>query len=330
MKKQHAFIVRRFVLTLFSLYVILTFLFFLFRILPGDPASQVVSPRFGQAERRALLAQFGLDRPLHEQYLLYLKNFAAGDMGRSFQHNSPVLPFILDKTLNTIVITIPAVMLAFAIGPFIGASFAWRRGERLDNYGTAAVLVMYAAPIFWTGMLAIMVFSFWLGWLPSSGMREATYIETSLLGRFASVDFVQHAVLPLLIFAMWWLSIPVLIMRNNLIDVLDSDYMELKRAEGLSGNTLRYKHAMKNAMLPVVHYGALAIGFAFGGSVILETVFSWPGLGRAMWRAVLSNDFPVAQGSFFLLSVMIIGFNFLADILSVYIDPRVADEGGRK
>ena len=327
MKKQHAFILRRLALTLFSLYVIITFLFLLFRIIPGDPASQVVSPRFSKAQQEALLAQFGLNKPLHEQYLIYIKNFLVGDLGRSFQHNSAVLPFILDKALNTVVITIPAVMLAFITGPFIGASFAWRRGEALDNYGTAAVLVMYAAPIFWTGMLAIMVFSFWLGWLPSSGMREVTFVEESLLDRFLAVDFLQHAVMPLLLFAAWWLSIPVLIMRNNLIDVLNSDYMTLKRAEGLSENKLRYKHAMKNAMLPVVHYGALAIGFAFGGSVILETVFSWPGLGRTMWRAVLSNDFPVAQGSFFLLSLMIISFNFVADVISVYIDPRVADEG---
>lgn len=327
MTSRYQFILRRLALTVFTLWVIITFLFVMFRVMPGNPAAHVVSPTFTAAEQEALLAQHGLDRPLHEQYVIYLVNFMQGDLGRSFSHGGPVLPFLLDRTLNTIVITVPAVIMAFIAGPFIGAKFAWDRGSRLDDYGTAGILFMYAAPIFWTGMLAIMIFSFWLGWLPSGGMREATYLEESLLGRFAAWDFVLHAIMPLSIFALWWLSIPVLIMRNNLADVLQTDYIALKRAEGIPPRRLKYRHAMKNAMLPVVHYGALAIGFAFGGSVILETVFSWPGLGREMWRAVLANDYPIAQGAFFILAFMIILFNLLADILSVYIDPRVADEG---
>lgn len=327
MKQRYRFILRRVLLTLFSLYVIATLLFLLFRFAPGDPTSVVVSPRFTQDQREALLAQYGLNKPLHVQYALYIKNLFTGDLGISFRHNKPVLPFVLDKALNTIAITLPAVFIAFSVGPFIGATFAWNRGSTLDNVGTAAVLAMYAAPIFWTGMLAIMAFSFWLGWLPSSGMREATYVETSLLGRFLSLDFLRHAILPITIFALWRLSQPVLVMRNNMIEIVDDDFIELKRAEGLSRRKILFKHAMKNAMLPVIHYGALAIGFAFGGSVVLETVFSWPGLGRTMWQAVLTNDYPVAQGAFFFLSLMIITFNLLADVVSVYVDPRVAEEG---
>ena len=327
MKQRHAFVLQRLALTLFSIFVIITLLFFLFRVLPGNPASQVVSPRFSQAQQEVLLAQYGLDEPLHVQYVLYLKAFAVGDLGTSFQHNTPVLPFLLDRTLNTIVITLPAVLLSFLIGPFLGALFAWNRGKLVDNYGTALVLAAYAAPIFWTGMIAIMIFSFWLGWLPSSGMRGPTYVEESVIDRFASTEFLRHAILPMGIFFLWQLSLPVLIMRNNMIEVLQADFIGLKRAEGLSTRRIRYRHAMRNSMLPVVHYGALAIGFAFGGSVILETVFSWPGLGRTMWRAVLTNDYPVAQGAFLLLSVMIISFNFFADVVSVYLDPRVADEG---
>lgn len=327
MKQRYQFILRRILLTVFSLYVVATLLFFLFRIVPGDPTSVLVSPRFTAEQRQVLLAQYGLNEPLHVQYILYIKNMLALDFGVSFRHNEPVLSFVLDKALNTLAITLPAVFLAFAIGPFIGAVFAWTRGSRLDNYGTAAVLAMYAAPIFWTGMLAIMVFSFWLGWLPSSGMREATYVEESLAGRFLAVDFVRHAILPIAIFTLWRLSQPVLIMRNNMIEIVDDDFIKLKRAEGIARRKILFKHAMKNALLPVIHYGALAIGFAFGGSVVLETVFSWPGLGRTMWQAVLTNDYPIAQGAFFLLSAMIISFNFLADIVSVYIDPRVAEEG---
>lgn len=327
MKQRYQFIIQRLLLTVFSLFVVATLLFFLFRLVPGDPTTVVVSPRFTEEERQALLAQYGLNKPLHIQYILYVKSLLTLDFGISFRHNQPVLPFVLNKALNTLAITLPAVFTAFAVGPFIGAVFAWKRGSRLDNYGTAAVLAMYAAPIFWTGMLAIMVFSFWLGWFPSSGMRKVTYVEESIVGRFLAVDFLRHAILPIAIFTLWRLSQPVLIMRNNMIEIVDDDFIELKRAEGISRRKILFKHAMKNALLPVVHYGALAIGFAFGGSVILETVFSWPGLGRTMWQAVLTNDYPIAQGAFFFLSAMIITFNFLADIVSVYIDPRVAEEG---
>jgi peptide/nickel transport system permease protein len=300
----------------------------MFRIVPGDPASVLASPQFSEEERQALLAQYGLTKPLWEQYIIYMKNLLTGSLGQSFQTGNPVLPFVLDKALNTVVITLPAVLLAFSVGPFLGASFSWIRGETLDNYGTAAVLAAYAAPIFWTGMIALAIFSFELGWLPSSGMRRATYTGTSIIDRFVSVDFLRHAVLPLSIFFLWRLSQPTLIMRNNMIDVLGSEFIELKRAEGLSRRRVLFKHAMRNAMLPVVHYGALAIGFAFGGSVILEQVFSWPGVGRAMFQAVLSSDYPVAQGAFFMLAVIIVGMNFFADLISVYLDPRVADEGG--
>lgn len=327
MTKRGRYLLQRFVLMLVSLWAVVTILFFLFRIMPGDPASQMVSPRFSEAERQAVLEQHGLTEPLYVQYFVYLRNLMMGDLGVSFQHGSEVAPFILDKALNTLAITFPAVFLAFTFGPLVGANFAWNRNEYLDNYGTGAVLLAFAAPIFWTGMLAIMVFSFYLGWLPSSGMRSADYVGEGYLARFLSTDFLRHAILPIVIFFLWRLSQPTLIMRNNMIDVIGKDFITLKRAEGLSERNIMYRHAARNALLPLVHYTALAVGFAFGGSIILETVFSWPGVGQAMWNAVLANDYPVAQGAFTLISVVIIVLNFVVDVVSVYIDPRVTEEG---
>lgn len=327
MNSKTKFILQRFALMLLSLFIVMTLLFLLFRIMPGNPASQLVSPRFSEAERQALLRQHGLTEPLYVQYIVYLQNVAQGNLGISFQHGSPVLPFLLNKTLNTLSITVPALFLAFTFGPFIGANFAWNRNEKLDSYGTGLVLIAFAAPIFWTGMLCIMVFSFWLGWLPAAGMRSATYVETSLAGRFLDVEFLRHAILPILIFGLWRLSQPTLIMRNNMIDLIGSDFIKLKRAEGLSEKRIMYRHGARNALLPLVHYMALAFGFAFGGSIILETVFSWPGIGQAMWTAVRASDYPVAQGAFTIISTAIIVLNFLVDVLSVYIDPRVTDTG---
>ncbi|QLG61045.1 ABC transporter permease [Halorarum salinum] len=327
MNQKTKFILQRFGLMLVSLFAVITLLFVLFRLMPGDPASQLVSPRFSEADRQAILEQHGLTEPLHVQYIIYLQNVAQGNLGISFQHGSPVLPFLLNKTLNTLSITVPALLLAFTFGPFIGANFAWNRNESLDSYGTGLVLVAFAAPIFWTGMLSIMVFSFWLGWLPAAGMHSATYTEISLLDRFFSVEFLRHAILPIAIFALWRLSQPTLIMRNNMIDLIGSDFIKLKRAEGIPERSIMYRHGARNALLPLVHYMALAFGFAFGGSIILETVFSWPGVGQAMWTAVRASDYPVAQGAFTIISVAIIVLNFLVDILSVYVDPRVADTG---
>jgi peptide/nickel transport system permease protein len=311
---------------LLSLFVVATLIFMLFRVLPGDPTSIVVSPEFTQAQREELLAQYGLDKPVHIQYLLFLKNLAQGNLGYSFQTSRPVTPFILGKALNTIVITVPAILLAFTVGPLLGAYFAWHRNSFADTVGSGALLAAYAAPIFWTGMLAIMLFSFNLQILPSGGMRSIGYVnEGGILDPYLSTDFLKHALLPLTVFFMWRVSLPLLIMRNNMLDTLGSEFIELKETEGLPEWKIIYKHGARNSLLPVLHYSALALGFAFGGSVILETVFSWPGVGLAMWNAVFARDYPVAQAAFLLVSVIIITFNFLVDIVSVYVDPRVAD-----
>lgn len=326
MNKKLQFAIQRAVLTIISLWAVITILFLLFRFLPGDPSDRLVDPRFTDEQRQALLAQYGLDEPLHIQYISYMSNFVQGDLGQSFEHGTAVLPFILDRTVNTLVLTLPAIFAAFLIGPLLGAIFAWYRNSRVDSIGTATILLLYAAPIFWTGMIAIMIFAFQWDLLPSGGMRGPGFIEESIFDRVFSLETLRHAILPIVIFFLWRLSRPTLITRNNMIDVLDSNFIELKRAGGIPQRKLIFRHGLRNSLLPVVHFGALAIGFAFGGSVILETVFSWPGLGRAMWRAVLAHDYPVVQGAFFLMSAMIIIFNLFADIVSVYIDPRVTDE----
>lgn len=327
MGQKLQFILQRLALMFVSMFAVVTILFLMFRLLPRDPSTVLVSPRFSDEQRQMLLEQHGLTEPLHIQYIKYVQNLLVGDLGVSFQHGADVFPFILDRTLNTLVITLPAVMLAFSIGPLVGAHFAWNRNKDVDSYGTGLILVAYAAPVFWTGMLAIMVFSFTLGWLPVGGMRSPTYTETSLLGRFASMEFARHALLPLVIFFLWRLSGPTLVTRNNMIDSLEEPFVKLKRAEGLSERRIKYRHAMRNSLLPLVHLSAPAIGFAIGGSIILETVFSWPGVGRAMWSAVLAADFPVAQAAFMMISFIIIILNFVVDLISVYIDPRITEEG---
>ena len=318
------YLLKRAGLSLFSLWVVATSLFFAFRLLPGDPTTSVIAPQMSASARAELASQYGLDQPLSVQYLLYMKNLLTGDLGLSFQFNEPVSSLIVPKLVNTLALTATAVILAYLIGSFIGAYLASRRDTSVDIYGTALVLMMYAAPVFWTGLLAIMVFSFRLDWVPSGGIHSVTFVADSFWGGYFSVDFLHHLVLPLVVTTLYFLSVPALTMRNNMIDTLDEDFIQLSRAAGLSDFSILYRHAARNALLPVLHYAAVSLGFAFGGSVVIETVFSWPGLGQMMFNATLAQDFPLAQSTFFLLAALIIFMNFLADALSVYVDPRTS------
>lgn len=307
-----------------SLYIVATLLFILFRVTPGQPAAVFVDPSLPQEAREALIRQYGLNQPLHIQYIKYLQSIIEGNMGMSYNFNEPVFPLVVASAINTIVLTLSAVLLAYLLGPIIGALLAWNRNTKLDTLGVGGVLVMRAAPVFWVGMMAIMVFSFQLDWLPSGGMTSPGITEEGIQ-KFLTIDFLRHLLLPLITIMLYQMSVPALVMRNNMIETLGADFIEMARAEGFPEWKILYKHAARNSLLPVFHYTALAIGFAFGGSVVIETVFSWPGLGRLMWRAVGTLDYPLAQGSFLMLSTMIIFMNFLADVFSVYIDPRASE-----
>lgn len=318
-----SYLAKRLVLMGFSMIAVATILFLLFRLSPGNPASVVVTPSMPAETREQILRDFGLNQPLYVQYYLYMQNLFVGNLGVSFMQNQSVTKILAPKLLNTMVLMLSAILIAFTVGPLLGALFAWRRGSRFETVGIGTVLIFYAAPIFWTGMLGIMVFSFKLNILPSGGMHSVGFTADSLLHQYVSLDFLEHLILPLTITTLYWLTAPTFIMRNNMIDTLGADFIEMNRAEGLPEFSILYKHAARNSILPVLHYGALAVGLAFGSSVIIETVFSWPGLGRMMWQAVLAQDYPLAQGAFLILAAIIIFMNFVIDIVSVFVDPRV-------
>ena len=320
------YILQRLGLSLLSLFVVANILFFMFRLLPGDPATAMADPSLPQNVREAIIAQYGLDRPLWEQYVLYFKALAVGELGHSYHFKEPVAGLLVGRALNTFILMGSAIILAFLIGPVIGAFMAWNRNTLVDTYGIGIVIAMNAAPVFWTGIIAIMIFSFQLDLLPSGGMTSFDNEGTTFLGRVLSFDFLYHLVLPLTVTAAYYLSPPTFVMRNTMIDILGADFIEMKRAQGLPELRVLYAHAARNSLLPVAHLGAIQIGFAFGGSVIIEQVFSWPGAGRLLWTAVESQDYPLAQGAFLILAAIIITMNFLVDALSVYIDPRVSEE----
>jgi len=327
---RYRYLLKRLGLSILSIWVVATLLFGMFRLLPGDPATALADPRMSESVREMILEQYGLSEPLHIQYTRYIENLATGNLGISFSENQPVSGILLERAANTLILMLTAVVISFVIGPIIGAYLAWRRNTRAERYGVGMVLLAYAAPVFWTGMIAISIFSFNLGWLPGGGMYTPGSNPQGIVESYLSVDFFRHLLLPLTVTTLYYLTLPTLTMRNNMISVLNKDFIELKRAEGLSEMRILYGHVARNAVLPVFHYAAVAIGFAFGGSVIIETVFSWPGLGQVMWEAVRAQDYPLAQGSFLVIAIIIITLNLIVDVLSTYLDPQATAAGSKK
>ena len=306
-----------------TLLIIATLLFLLFRLGLPDPTTALVTQGFGPEDRAVVRERFGLDRPLAEQYLLYLRNTLQGEFGTSFYYNAPVADLIWEKFANTMVLMVVAIALAYAIGIPLGAYLSWRRGSRTDTLGIVLGLAFRSAPMFWTGMIAVLVFGVTLGWLPTSGMRTLPYEASGFFDKIFTLDFLRHLVLPALTIALFYLGTPLLIMRNTMLEVYGEDFIEMARAKGLKEHRILYRHAARNALLPVITQLAVTIGLAAGGQVVVEVVFSWPGLGREILQAVRTSDFPLAQATFLLLAVLVIIMNFLADMLYSALDPRV-------
>lgn len=307
-------------------WAFLTILFMLFRIVPGDPTTMFVAQGLSGEAREKVIENLGLNEPLHVQYVDYMLQVLQGDFGTSFQYREPVSAIIVTKFWNTIFLMAGALILAYVIGILGGALLAWYRGSDLEVAGLLVTLVARSSPTFWTGIVLLMVFVFWLGWFPAGGIRSVGAQVDGFWDKFVSTDFLYHLVLPLLTGAIYYMATPTLLMRNTMLDVLNEDFIKMKKAEGLSQFTVLYKHAVRNSLLPIVTIVALVAGKAIGGQLLIEVVFNWPGMGRAMVTAVSYNDYPLAMAAFFFMGSIVILLNFAADLLYAGLDPRVTYE----
>jgi len=320
---MRAYVIRRFIQMLFTLYVLASVLFFMFRIVPGDPTLMYVDAAIPKEAQLVMLEQFGLNRPLGHQYLLYLKNTFQGEFGTSFYYHAPVARLIPPMLISTLLLMGTIITLAFVLGTVLGTLMAWRRGSRFELSMLATSLAFRSAPLFWTGIMALLVFSYTMKWFPIGGMHTPGQEFAGVLDKYFNLDFLHHLILPSLVGAIYFMASPMLIMRNSMLEVMGEDFIEMAKAKGLKDHTVMFKHAMRNALLPVVTVLSLMIGFAIGGQVLLETVFRWPGMGREMVLAIQRFDYPMAQASFFMLGVIVIILNFITDLLYGYLDPRV-------
>jgi peptide/nickel transport system permease protein len=318
------YIVKRVLFMILTFYVLATLMFFLFRMLPGDPTMTVISAALNPKAQEEMKRQFGLDKPVHEQYLVYLKNIALVDFGYSFQHTRKVSDMISGRMLNTVLLILPSMIAAYALGIFLGALVAWKRGGKLEIGTVIASTAFQSAPVFWLGMLAIFVFSVHLDIFPIGHIvSPGSHHGKSPLAVYFSLDFLHHLALPFIVNTLYNLCFPLLLMRSSMLETFGEDFIELCKLKGLRERRIIYKHAMRNSFLPIATTIPLILGWAVAGSVVIETVFSWPGLGLLMVEAVQRNDYPVVQACFLLIAVLTILGNFVADLLYGILDPRV-------
>jgi peptide/nickel transport system permease protein len=315
------FVLRRLLHALPLLVCVVVFNFVLIHLAPGDPIQALVgefpAPEAYLAEMRKA---FGLDQPLHIQLLLYVKNVLTGDLGYSFYYRQPVLDVILDRIPATLLLMLPALIFSALIGTFLGVLAARKPYSIADNTITAFSLFGYCVPAFWFGQMLMAAFAIELGWLPSQGIQT---LGADLEGIPLILDRTAHLALPFIALAIRHLAVNARMMRSSMLEVAYEDFVTVARAKGLDEKAVIGRHMVPNALMPVVTIIGVDVGFLFTGSVLVETVFGWPGIGRLMYESIVKRDYPVLMGNFLITTALVVAGNLIVDLIYVWLDPRV-------
>lgn len=320
---MRAYIARRLLQSAVVVFAVVTLMFFLFRVMPADPTTMLVESGMPEAARQRLLERWGLSGSLPEQYWSYLTNLATGNLGTSFFYQQPAWEVLAPLIVNTLWIAVPGMLLGAGIGCVLGAVVgSARRGSRLERAGIFLATTVRGAPSFVLGIFMLMIFSTWLGWLPGFGIGE---VSGSGIGRYLSWSFFLHLVLPVATLTIYFIPENLLLMRTGVLENRSEDYLEMIRAKGVRESRVTW-HAARNSLLPVITWLFPALAETVAGIVVIEVVFSWPGVGRELVLAVNRQDYPVAQAAFLLLAVMIVLANLAADLVYAKLDPRVTYE----
>ena len=307
-------------------FLIMTVLFFLFRLAPGDPVTRMVDPMLTPEDAAHLIEQMGLDQPLAVQYGTYLKNFFTGHLGVSFHYGEPVARVIMARLPCTILLFTTSTLLAALAGIFLGRIAAWKKGGRVDGLLSLSALVCHTLFVPWFALMVLWILGYQVGWFPLGGMiTPELWIEnTSFLLR--ALDVLHHMLLPLLTLFIIHLGSYLLLMRSSMLSEMKEDYILTARAKGLADRVIRNRHAARNAALPVVTSVGLSLAFSINGGALTEQIFTWPGIGRELIFAVSNNDYPLAQACFLLISAVVLVANLVVDLLYAWLDPRIRYE----
>jgi peptide/nickel transport system permease protein len=296
--------------------------FLLIHAAPGDPAS-VLAGQSGSADPQfiaQLRHQFGLDQPLSTQLWIYVSSVMRGDLGVSHLQQRPVLDLIMERLPATLLLTGTAFAFALIAGIALGAAAAKRVGTWTDSAITVLALGFYATPIFWVGLMLVLVFSVTLDWLPSFGMNT---VGADLHGWAAVLDTSKYLVLPALTLGLFYMAVYARLTRSAMLDVAGEDFIRTARAKGVPEGRILRRHILRNALLPVVTLAGIQAGQLIGGSVLVETVFAWPGIGRLAFDALLARDYQVLLGVFLTTAILVVLFNLATDLIYLVIDPRM-------
>lgn len=309
----------RVLFALVTIYVAVTFNFVLFRVLPGDAVHSLARvPNASPSLVAQLTKEFGLDKSPWEQYVSYLRELLHGNMGVSFVDKRPVWDNLMEMLGNSVMLALVGTLLGILLGIITGVAAAWWRGRFLGSSTTAAAIFFYSVPAQWLALVLLMWFA---GALPTHGMIDPYLMDTSFLGR--ATDIAKHMFLPAATMAIILYGGYTLVVRSAMLESLGEDYVLTARAKGLAPRRILRTYALRNAMLPTVTLIGLSLSSIVGGSTLLETVFSWPGIGYATYQAVLQRDYPTLQGAFLILTVVVVFVNLLTDLLYFRLDPRI-------
>ena len=322
MKKIGAFLGRRVVKSILVLLVIALFNFFLVRAAPGDPA-QILAGQSGAADAQyveKLRQDFGLDKPMPVQLMSYLKDIATFNLGYSHRQQMPVSTLILEHLPATLVLTLTSFAFALLAGVGLGTQAALRVGKWGDTVITTLAMLAYATPLFWVGLMLVLVFSVQLEWLPAFGYES---VGAGLTGINRFFDIAVHLILPAITLGMFYMAVYARLTRASILEIRQLDFVKTARAKGLSERTVIVRHVLRNALLPVITYAGIQAGHLIGGSLLVETVFAWPGIGRLAFDALVQRDYSVLLGVFFMASVIVVVVNLITDILYTVVDPRI-------
>lgn len=317
---------RRLIEYALTLFLALSLNFLLPRLMPGNPLALLAGEAIREmppSQVESIKHAYALDQPLPQQYLVYLNSVLHGDFGYSYTYGAvgqPVSVIVLQRLGWTLLLTLTSLALATIIGTLLGAWAAWRRGTPNDMRLLLGIFVLRSMPAFWMAMIFVAILSVQVHLFPVTGSRTVPVIDDPLL---YVLDVVHHAILPIVVLTLTTIPVTFVIMRYAMISVLNADYLRTARAKGLTERSVLFRHAIRNALLPVVTVFALNLGFAISGATVVETVFAYPGIGRTMFEAVLRRDYPLLQGGFLVLTLGVIVANLLADLLYPRLDPRL-------
>ncbi|MDX1744391.1 MAG: ABC transporter permease [Halobacteriales archaeon] len=323
MNKFQRFIIKRLILSGLLTIAAVSIIFLLLRFMPGTPFESIMlSDQAPPDAVERMRARYGLDDPIHIQYLKYVRSMLLLEFGFSIRTGRPVWGILIPKLRNSLILFLPAITFTAIVSSLLGMYAGWRRGSWFERSSVSLSTALRATPRFVTGVFLLMIFAYWLRWFPTFGMRSVTATPEGWYDTFVSVDFLHHAVLPFMTTAFYYSGDFLLLARNGVIERKGSAFLKLHKAKGLT-ETEQLMRAGRNSMLPLITYFAQRLGLLFTGNILIEVVFAWPGIGRQVVLSLEQSDYPTVQAAVFLMALAIILANLLADITYGYFDPTI-------